>query len=89
LALSIAGGTKGSTTAEARSVEVMADCVRDIGRYAWAEKCRIAELAMVADMLALMLLSRISSLLVFLWSRLNKISRVFLSRMNSEVRQCA
>lgn len=63
LALSIAGGTNGSTTAEARSVDVMADCVRETGRYAWAEKCRMAEVARVVDMLAVVLLKRCSVLL--------------------------
>lgn len=58
LALSIAGGTNGSTTAEATIVEVMADCARETGRYAWAEKCRIAEVARVVDIVALVLLSR-------------------------------
>ena len=57
LALSIAGGTNGSTTADATSVDVMADCVRETGRHAWVEKCRIAEAAIIVDIVTVVLIS--------------------------------
>lgn len=45
----MAGGTNGRATAEDNKVVVIADCVREIGRVACAEKCRTAFVAIEVD----------------------------------------
>lgn len=56
LALSKAGGTKGSTTAEVTRPVVTVDCILETGRDTWAEKCLTACAATEADMVTEILL---------------------------------